>query len=86
MNTALIAGQLPTNYLNHIFAVGRGDYAELGILLISVAVENMAAARSVREPARDIRPGVGKSLAPHEQTEMPARCHGLLEHVRLRTD
>jgi hypothetical protein len=38
MNTALIAGQLQTKYLNQIFVVGRDDYAELGLLLITVAV------------------------------------------------
>jgi hypothetical protein len=38
MNTALIAGQLQTKYLNQIFVVGRGDYTELGALLIATAV------------------------------------------------
>jgi hypothetical protein len=38
MNLALVAGQLQTKYLNQIFVVGRGDYAELGHLLIVVAV------------------------------------------------
>jgi hypothetical protein len=38
MNLALVAGQLQTKYLNQIFIVGRGDYAELGPLLIAVAV------------------------------------------------
>jgi hypothetical protein len=38
MNLALVAGQLQTKYLNEIFTVGRGDYGELGILLIAVAV------------------------------------------------
>src|SRR5262249_24567320 len=33
MNTALIAGQLQTKYLNQIFIIGRGDYADLGPLL-----------------------------------------------------
>ncbi|MGE0563573.1 MAG: hypothetical protein AB7O50_03575 [Pseudolabrys sp.] len=36
MNMALVAGQLQTKYLNEIFTVGRGDYAELGGLLIVV--------------------------------------------------
>ncbi len=35
MNLALVAGQLQTKYLNHIFVVGRGDFAELGALLIT---------------------------------------------------
>jgi MFS family permease len=35
MNLALVAGQLQTKYLNEIFVVGRGDYAELGPLLIT---------------------------------------------------
>ena len=38
MNLALVAGQLQTKYLNHVFTVGRGDYAELGPLLITVVV------------------------------------------------
>jgi hypothetical protein len=37
MNTALVAGQLQTKYLNEVFVVGRGDYAELGPLLIAAA-------------------------------------------------
>ena len=36
MNMALVAGQLQTKYLNQIFSVGRGDYNELGILLLVV--------------------------------------------------
>jgi len=36
MNMALVAGQLQTKYLNQIFSVGRGDYGELGILLLVV--------------------------------------------------
>lgn len=38
MNLALVAGQLQTKYLNQTYAVGRGDYAELGVLLITVTV------------------------------------------------
>lgn len=38
MNLALVAGQLQTKYLNHIFTVGRGNYAELGDLLITATV------------------------------------------------
>lgn len=34
MNLALVAGQLQTKYLNQIFVVQRGEYSELGILLI----------------------------------------------------
>jgi hypothetical protein len=36
MNLALVAGQLQTKYLNQIFPVGRGQYDELGVLLITV--------------------------------------------------
>jgi hypothetical protein len=36
MNLALVAGQLQTKYLNEIFVVGRGHYADLGPLLIMV--------------------------------------------------
>ena len=32
MNMALVAGQLQTKYLNHVFVVERGDYGELGVL------------------------------------------------------
>ena len=38
MNMALVAGQLQTKYLNEIFVVGRGNYTELGPLLITAAV------------------------------------------------
>jgi hypothetical protein len=38
MNLALVAGQLQTKYLNQIFVVGRGDYGELGQLLIAATV------------------------------------------------
>lgn len=38
MNLALVAGQLQTKYLNHIFVVHRGEYSELGPLLITAAV------------------------------------------------
>ena len=36
MNLALVAGQLQTKYLNQIYVVGRGQYSELGVLLIVV--------------------------------------------------
>ena len=38
MNLALVAGQLQTKYLNTMYAVGRGDYGELGVLLITVTL------------------------------------------------
>jgi MFS family permease len=38
MNLALVASQLQTVYLNNIFVVGRGQYAELGPLLIWAVV------------------------------------------------
>jgi hypothetical protein len=38
MNMALVAGQLQTRYLNQIFVVQRGDYSELGALLITASV------------------------------------------------
>src|SRR4029079_767779 len=34
MNLALVAGQLQTKYLNQVFVVQRGEYGELGGLLI----------------------------------------------------
>jgi hypothetical protein len=36
MNLALVAGQLQTKYLNEVFTVGRGEYGELGILIVVV--------------------------------------------------
>jgi hypothetical protein len=36
MNLALVASQLQTKYLNQMMTVGRGDYGELGVLLIIV--------------------------------------------------
>lgn len=36
MNLALVAGQLETKYLNDLFTVGRGNYGELGVLMIAV--------------------------------------------------
>jgi hypothetical protein len=38
MNLALVAAQLQTKYLNQIFVVGRGNYVELGDLLITATV------------------------------------------------
>jgi len=38
MNLALVAGQLQTKYLNQVFVVQRGEYSELGPLLIIAAV------------------------------------------------
>jgi hypothetical protein len=38
MNLALVAGQLQTKYLNELFIIQRGDYSELGLLLIAAAV------------------------------------------------
>jgi hypothetical protein len=38
MNLALVAGQLQTKYLNDIFVVDRGQYGELGPLLIWATV------------------------------------------------
>jgi hypothetical protein len=35
MNLALVAGQLQTKYLNQILTVGRGEYGDLGVLLIA---------------------------------------------------
>ena len=40
LNLALTAGTLQTKYLNEIFVVGRGQYGELGALLITVIVLN----------------------------------------------
>jgi BT1 family len=38
MNMALVAGQLQTKYLNQAFPVGRGDYGDLGLLLVIAAL------------------------------------------------
>lgn len=37
MNLALVAGQLQTKYLNEVFVVQRGEYSELGPLLVIAA-------------------------------------------------
>jgi hypothetical protein len=37
MNLALVASQLQTKYLNLVMTVGRGEYGELGYLLLTVA-------------------------------------------------
>ena len=42
MNLALVAGQLGTKYLNQVFVVQRGDYGELGPLLITAVVLGLA--------------------------------------------
>jgi hypothetical protein len=42
MNLALVAGQLQTKFLNQIFTIQRGDYADLGMLLIVVLVMGLA--------------------------------------------
>jgi MFS family permease len=41
MNLALVAGQLQTKFLNQIFTIQRGDYADLGMLLIVVVVMSL---------------------------------------------
>jgi len=41
LNLALVAGQLQTKYLNELFPVGRGDYGELGVLLIVVTAAGL---------------------------------------------
>ncbi|QHO79110.1 hypothetical protein ACH79_27335 [Bradyrhizobium sp. CCBAU 051011] len=38
MNMALVAGQLQTKYLNEVFVVQRGEYSELGPLLVIAAL------------------------------------------------
>lgn len=38
MNLALVAGQLQTKYLNQIYVVARGEYGELGGLLIAATI------------------------------------------------
>ena len=56
MNIALVASQLQTKYLNDIFVVGRGQYAQLGPLLIwAVALSfiiPVARHRAVRQAGR----------------------------------
>lgn len=42
MNLALVAAQMQTKYLNQIFSVARGEYSELGALLITVTVLGLA--------------------------------------------
>jgi small basic protein len=42
LNLALIAGQLATKYLNQVFVVERGNYAELPVLVVVAAVLGLA--------------------------------------------
>jgi hypothetical protein len=42
MNMALVAGQLQTKYLNQLFVVQRGDYGDLGMLLMTVTMIGFA--------------------------------------------
>ena len=42
MNLATVAGQLQTKYLNQAFTVGRGEYGDLGMLLIVVTALGFA--------------------------------------------
>ncbi|MGI9381702.1 MAG: hypothetical protein ACR2PO_00985 [Methyloligellaceae bacterium] len=42
MNLALVAGQLQTKYLNQIFAVDRGQYDELAVLVVAVVIIGFA--------------------------------------------
>lgn len=42
MNLALVAGSLQTKYLNMIFTVGRGEYDQLGVLMITATVIGVA--------------------------------------------
>ena len=42
MNLALVAGQLGTKYLNLVFVVGRGSYADLPALAITVSILGLA--------------------------------------------
>jgi hypothetical protein len=42
MNMALVAGQLQTKYLNQVFTVGRGEYSDLGVLLIAATALGFA--------------------------------------------
>ena len=72
MNLALVAGQLQTKYLNQMYAVGRGEYGELGVLLITVTVIGLVVPRG-RD--RAVRPA-GVSHAASRQREsrrLPAR-------------
>jgi hypothetical protein len=41
-NLALAASQLGTVYLNEVFVVKRGDYSELGVLMIVATVIGLA--------------------------------------------
>ena len=47
MNLALVAGQLQTKYLNWVFAVDRGQYSELPILVVTAVVIGFVAPLAV---------------------------------------
>jgi len=59
MNVALVADQLQTKYLNYLFEVGRGSYANLPELILGavaigfiVPVAGILAFGSIRPPRR----------------------------------
>lgn len=72
MNVALVAGQLQTKYLNEIFVVSRGEYMQLGPLLIWTAVVSFVIpvatialcgrrASATARPASQAGPEIGSS-------------------------
>jgi uncharacterized protein YbjT (DUF2867 family) len=63
MNIAVVASQLQTKYLNDIFVVGRGQYAELGPLLIWAVTVGWRP--RCRRPLRLARQGFLYSAAFH---------------------
>jgi len=70
-NLALSASQLATQYVNEIFEVQRGDYGELGMLMICVALTGLVVpivAVWVFNPARPGRSAgmLGRSLSHPE--------------------
>ena len=80
MNLALVAGQLQTKYLNQMYAVGRGDYGELGVLLITVTIIGLAVpltaimifGRRMDPKTEAPKPGIPKPEAPRPEDPKPA--------------
>ena len=81
MNMALVAGQLQTKYLNQIFVVGRGDYAELGS---AADHRRRASASSFRSPPSCCSGGVLRGV---ELADVSLDCGSSPEEGRaIRTE
>ncbi len=78
-NLALSASQLATKYVNQIYTVGRGNYDELGILMISVTLVSLIVPLlSVRLNGSVVESFPGRSGTPQYR---PISIHAFAEHL-----